>query len=620
MILFNNKRKKEKEEQERIDRVLKLEQEKEKREQEELERIERIIQEQKEKLEEKKKKIELKKEQERLKKEENQEKLREEERKNLQKEEQERIVKKKKLVSEIIDNYISISNGITNIRDGLYEEYHIKNFISENLLYEDELYKRFGEIVLDIYSIADNVNSYEQLGKTVFEYSFIEKISKKYLNEVDYRKIMLNYKNSVHYFNKKYELIKKDSSQDRFFSGSEGGFSDIFKELKKDYEYKYIDLFILGLIIKKQNNDIGWFSREEQNKLKSKNINMSLYGIQINFDMYIWSWMDEIKNISCFIRQFFYAYIFVYYIIFLRRVKKITENEELMCILNNIKKENDKICQVLLKFYPIYSNFYKDIFEDKLTVNEIETLILASKNKEKFDSLIEFNYYENIINDFKIDKDFKKLIDSIDTNIFMKYHSINDFNIVDNEEYFYNELFDYIIAKIINDLDEYEVLDIIFSKIIYINRLKKNDELREILKNKNKYLYDIKEEKKINKLDISEVNSGNDFEKFLKKVFVRLGYHVALTPQTRDQGADLIIEKELVKIVVQAKFYESTVGNKAVQEIIAAKSYYDADSCMVITNNTFTSSAYELAKVNRVKLVDGNELNSMIEIANLFLE
>lgn len=604
MNSFNNK--KEREEQERIERVLKLEKEKDEKEQKELERIEKVIQENKKKLEELKRKIELKKEQQKL---------------NLQEqlhiEQQERLANRDKFINEIRENYICISNGITKIKQSLYGEYRTKQYISENSLSEEEISKTFNEIVLDIYNVIDNVSNYKELTKKVFEYSFIQKISKKYLQEADYQKIMIQYKNSVQ--NIKKDFIENENRfmdfTEEFMSGLSCGFHDVFESLKSNYEY--IDLILLKLIIKDQDN-IGCFTLEEEEKLNIEEINP--YGTEIYFDMDIWSWDDEIKNISYFTRQLFYAFMFVYYLIFLRKLKEFKANEELIYILNNIQNENEEICQVLYNFYPIYINFYENTFEYKLTIHEIEALILAFKNKEKFDSFIEFNYYQNILDEFKRDKDLKKLVDSIDKNIFMKYHSVNDFRIVDDKEYFYDELFDYIIAKIIRDLSANEILDIAFNKSIYIDRLKKNDKLREILKNKNKYLYDIKEQNKINKLDINNVKSGNDFENFLKDVFLRLGYHVVLTKQTRDQGADLIIEKELVKIVVQAKFYEGTVGNKAVQEVIAAKSYYDADSCMVVTNSIFTSSAYELAKTNKVRLVNGNELNSMIEIANLFLE
>lgn len=514
-------------------------------------------------------------------------------------------------------NYISISKGITNIGEELYGEYsfintEVKRLFEENILDKLEVSTRFGEIVLDIYSIEDNINNYKELAEKVFEDSFIEKISKRYLNKKYHESMISGYKNAVNNFNNIYNFDQFFINEDKEV---EDAFGSIFLNLK--WKSKNLDSILLGLIIGNDDN-IGIDSFEEK-VFNNRGKIIEFNGTSIYFKIPVFL-REGIGDVLYFITQIAYSYIFVCYIIFLRKVKTFVENQELICILNNIKKENQDIYKVVLEFYPIYNNFYKDTFEYKLTEHEIETLILASDNKEKFNSLIEFNYYQRIIDDFKEDKDFKKLIDNIDTNIFIKYHSINDFDIVKNKEYFYNLLFDYIMIKIINDLSVEQIFNIIFNKPVYIDRLKKNDELREILKKKNKYLHDIKEYKKINKLDINDVNSGDDFEKFLKDVFLRLGYHVALTQQTRDQGADLIIEKELVKIVVQAKFYGNTVGNKAVQEVIAAKSYYDADSCMVVTNNTFTSSAYELAKANRVRLVDGKELNSMIEIANLFLE
>lgn len=607
---------------------------KEKEEAEELERIERIIEMQKKKIEEEKK---LKhKEQERIKKEqekikekeekfkkekEKQERLKKEEeiralqekKRLLEKEIEEKKIKKDKLINEIRENYISISKGIDNIMDRFYEESEIKNVISE----DKELFKRFGDIVLDIYCITDNITNYKDFTEKVFGYSFIEKMSKKYLSELEYKNIMINYKNAVYNFKGEYDFIEIEDNEYNyllrdFLEGSEGGFSDIFATLQFYYsDCEDINSIVLELIIEKEK-----FSSEEIFELEEKNIDLySTHNTSFYTEHYYWR--DEFKNISYFIRQLFYAYLFVYYIIYLRKVKEFIKNKELLCILKNIKNETNDIDKILFKFYSIYSNCYKDSFKYELTINEILILILAVGNKEKYESFIKYKYYENLINEFKSDKNLKKMLDSIDKDIFMKYHSINDFSIINDQTYFYNELFDYIVSNIINYLDNDEILDIIFQKNIYINRLKKNDKLKEALVEKNKYLYGTVKKEKINKLDINNVTSGEDFEKFLKEVFSRLGYQVALTQQTRDQGADLILQKELVKIVVQAKFYSSSVGNKAVQEVIASKSFYNADSCMVVTNNTFTSAALELAQVNNVKLIDGKELNNMIKIANL---
>lgn len=98
--------------------------------------------------------------------------------------------------------------------------------------------------------------------------------------------------------------------------------------------------------------------------------------------------------------------------------------------------------------------------------------------------------------------------------------------------------------------------------------------------------------------------SGEEFEDYLFNLFKNLGYEVESTPASNDYGADLIITKSNEKIVVQAKRYSSPVGISAVQEVIGAKNYYNANKCLVVTNNYFTPNAIELAKCNNVELWD----------------
>lgn len=73
-------------------------------------------------------------------------------------------------------------------------------------------------------------------------------------------------------------------------------------------------------------------------------------------------------------------------------------------------------------------------------------------------------------------------------------------------------------------------------------------------------------------------------------------------------GADVIAYKNDTKYVIQAKFYSNPVGNKAVQEVVASIGMYKADKGIVITNNTFTPSAIELAKANDIELIDGSKI------------
>jgi len=68
--------------------------------------------------------------------------------------------------------------------------------------------------------------------------------------------------------------------------------------------------------------------------------------------------------------------------------------------------------------------------------------------------------------------------------------------------------------------------------------------------------------------------SGAEFERFIGKLYTRLGYAVSLTQGGADQGVDLILCKDDHKIAVQAKRWTGIVGNKAVQEVMAGKLYY----------------------------------------------
>jgi len=116
--------------------------------------------------------------------------------------------------------------------------------------------------------------------------------------------------------------------------------------------------------------------------------------------------------------------------------------------------------------------------------------------------------------------------------------------------------------------------------------------------------------------DIDSMN-GYQFELFLQSLFSEMGYHVIHTPLAGDQGADLIVEKSGEKIVVQAKNQTSNVGNKAIQEAVAAIKYYNANRAMVVTNNNFTQSAIDLANLNQVELMDRGKLQHLIEILRI---
>ena len=107
---------------------------------------------------------------------------------------------------------------------------------------------------------------------------------------------------------------------------------------------------------------------------------------------------------------------------------------------------------------------------------------------------------------------------------------------------------------------------------------------------------------------------GTGFEALLKRLYEGNGYTAQLTGKTGDQGGDLVVVRDDAKKVIQAKLRSNmTVGNDAVQQVIAAKAIYNCPGAVVITNSTFTPEAEELARVHGVELVDGKLLRLRLQ-------
>jgi restriction system protein len=86
--------------------------------------------------------------------------------------------------------------------------------------------------------------------------------------------------------------------------------------------------------------------------------------------------------------------------------------------------------------------------------------------------------------------------------------------------------------------------------------------------------------------------SGVEFERYLVKLFKKLGYKAQHVGGSEDFGADVIVEKGGMKVAVQAKNYQSgRVGNDAVQQAIAGATYHGCEEAMVVTNALYTKAA-----------------------------
>lgn len=99
---------------------------------------------------------------------------------------------------------------------------------------------------------------------------------------------------------------------------------------------------------------------------------------------------------------------------------------------------------------------------------------------------------------------------------------------------------------------------------------------------------------------------GHDYEYLVARYLKGHGYTGAkVTKASGDYGVDVTAHKGGHKFAVQCKYYSKPVGISAVQEAVAGKAYYGCDAAMVVTNNTFTKAAQDLAKANGVILLEG---------------
>lgn len=104
-----------------------------------------------------------------------------------------------------------------------------------------------------------------------------------------------------------------------------------------------------------------------------------------------------------------------------------------------------------------------------------------------------------------------------------------------------------------------------------------------------------------------------DFVSYVAYAFQSQGYNTKITEGLNDKGADLVLKKDGVVTVVQVKHWRKPVGINAVREVVAAMPCYNATKSIVVCSGQFTQKAVELAKHNRVRLIDGPRLVSLAQ-------
>ncbi len=114
-------------------------------------------------------------------------------------------------------------------------------------------------------------------------------------------------------------------------------------------------------------------------------------------------------------------------------------------------------------------------------------------------------------------------------------------------------------------------------------------------------------------MKILDQSTGLEFEIEIANILTLIGFEeVTVSKGSGDQGIDIFAKKDGKKFGIQCKKYSSSVGNKAVQEVISGKEFFNLDKAIVITNSSFTTSATELAFKANVTLWNRMNLEQII--------
>jgi restriction system protein len=110
-----------------------------------------------------------------------------------------------------------------------------------------------------------------------------------------------------------------------------------------------------------------------------------------------------------------------------------------------------------------------------------------------------------------------------------------------------------------------------------------------------------------------------DFEHFVGDLWEQMGWNCEVSQASVDAGIDVVATKSNPypqKELIQAKRYgpNTTVGGPAIQQYASLEQQESGvDSVVVVTTNSFTRAAEKRAEELNVKLIDGDNLVSMVD-------
>jgi len=286
--------------------------------------------------------------------------------------------------------------------------------------------------------------------------------------------------------------------------------------------------------------------------------------------------------------------------------ERLIEKEKLKWELeNNLKKNLEEFETRFKDGREEIKNILKNISNEK---------IVLSKKEEKFYKIIKFT--KNLIEKNKIRKKIRILEEE------GKKIKINLIEIKENFKEDKNKLKDNFYIKQKEILSLIENIGAQQKEILYILSQRKRG-------------MELFEDRWVKKIDVPKLKEARiginnnfstlspfEFEHFVARLLVEMGYSTKVTQKTGDYGVDIIAKKNKVVVAVQCKRFQekNLVGNRDIQRILGARHSINAQKCILVTTSKFTKQAIQQSKGAPIELWDKELLHNFVKKYLLDLE
>ena len=123
-------------------------------------------------------------------------------------------------------------------------------------------------------------------------------------------------------------------------------------------------------------------------------------------------------------------------------------------------------------------------------------------------------------------------------------------------------------------------------------------------------------ERSLKSLEISgkvEEFSGKDFEGMVAKMFSKMGYSVAITKGSGDEGIDLYMKnKKGERVGVQCKKWKGIIGQSIIRDFYGSLMHAHLKKGFIVTTGRFSKAANAFTRGKSITLIDGNKLREIL--------